>query len=189
MERAAPILEEHEINTVRADLGENPANGVWIWGGGRPPKREGRLRGLAAGDHPSFVGLAKTWGLEMVSLDDAILAAGGHDLVVVHVAGALDRSRQGDPAGKVAALEEADRRVIRPLVEEVIDREQGRLLVVAGHVASSTDRRDLKGAVPFVLAGPGIKRLGGTAFDEDGAAAADLVVEQGGGLLEFAGRV
>ena len=36
MEQAGQMLEEHDINQVRVDLGENPANGIWIWGGGRP---------------------------------------------------------------------------------------------------------------------------------------------------------
>ena len=45
--RCVEILEEHEINTVRIDLGENPANAVRVWGGGHPEPPSGRLEGIA----------------------------------------------------------------------------------------------------------------------------------------------
>ncbi len=34
------LLQDHEINQVRVDLGENPANMVWLWGQGRRPALE-----------------------------------------------------------------------------------------------------------------------------------------------------
>ena len=31
------LLQDHEINQVRVDLGENPANMIWLWGQGKKP--------------------------------------------------------------------------------------------------------------------------------------------------------
>jgi 2,3-bisphosphoglycerate-independent phosphoglycerate mutase len=31
------LLENHEVNKVRVDLGENPANMIWLWGQGKRP--------------------------------------------------------------------------------------------------------------------------------------------------------
>ncbi|GAI70799.1 unnamed protein product, partial [marine sediment metagenome] len=31
MQRSGKFLENHEINKVRIDLGENPANLIWLW--------------------------------------------------------------------------------------------------------------------------------------------------------------
>jgi len=33
IEEASELLEEHPVNRVRVDLGENPANLLWLWGG------------------------------------------------------------------------------------------------------------------------------------------------------------
>ena len=38
MERAKTILKKHSVNNVRVDLGENPANNIWLWGQGTRPK-------------------------------------------------------------------------------------------------------------------------------------------------------
>jgi 2,3-bisphosphoglycerate-independent phosphoglycerate mutase len=57
MNEAPGVLAKHEVNRVRVDLKQNPANAVWIWGGG------------AAVDVPGF---QKTFGIEaaMVSYSD-----------------------------------------------------------------------------------------------------------------------
>jgi 2,3-bisphosphoglycerate-independent phosphoglycerate mutase len=57
MNEAPGVLTKHEVNRVRVDLKQNPANAVWIWGGG------------AAVDVPGF---QKTFGIEaaMVSYSD-----------------------------------------------------------------------------------------------------------------------
>jgi len=197
MERAERLLEEHEINTVRADLGENPANGLWIWGPGRPTAPDPAPEGGAAavGRHPSFLGMAKCVGFrpgEPVADAEAAGAAALEaleraDLVVVHVEEPLDLSRRGDVKGKVEALTAADRAVIAPLAER-LGGDEGRLLVVASHVASSDRRKDLAGVVPFVVAGRGMTSYGEVPFSEAGAEQADLTVEHGHELLGFAAR-
>lgn len=57
MNEAPAVLRKHEINRVRVDLGQNPANAVWLWGGG------------ATVDVPGF---QKTFGIDaaMVSYSD-----------------------------------------------------------------------------------------------------------------------
>ena len=37
MEDSRKLLERHEINLVRVDLKENPANMIWLWGQGKKP--------------------------------------------------------------------------------------------------------------------------------------------------------
>ncbi len=200
MERAGNVLEEHEINQVRVDLGENPANGIWIWGGGRPGALPFPFEGKAAavGRHPSFLGLAHAAGIGVrevpeeaglsVLKDKAFTALRSQDLVIVHLDGGLAASRQGDRAGKAQFLAKADREVLAPLSKKLIAGEQGRLLVVASHVSDSDSRRDVEGLVPFVLAGAGTAHYGQAAFSEEGAENAELKVEHGHELLEYALR-
>jgi 2,3-bisphosphoglycerate-independent phosphoglycerate mutase len=204
MERAGAVLVEHEINTVRVDLGENPANGVWIWGGGRPRPRAKLAggNGVAVGAHPSFLGLAHGVGLEVRRAgsgsraiaepaevgEQARDALDGTDLVLALLEGGSVLSRAGDAAGKIAYLEEADREVVGPIAERLVEAGEGRLLVMATHIAATDLRRDLHGTMPFLVAGPGIASYGDTGFTERGAEAADLTVERGWELLEYAGR-
>jgi 2,3-bisphosphoglycerate-independent phosphoglycerate mutase len=57
IQEAPAALARHEVNRVRVDLGQNPANGVWIWGGGT---------------NVSIPGFQKTYGINgaMVSYSD-----------------------------------------------------------------------------------------------------------------------
>jgi hypothetical protein len=49
-------------------------------------------------------------------------------------------------------------------------------------------RRVFRDVVPFLVVGGGTARFGDAAFNEETAAAADLVVEPGHDLLSFARR-
>ena len=200
MERAGDVLEGHEINQVRVDLGENPANGIWVWGGGRPAAVPSHRFGDAAGvgRHPSFLGLAHAAGIAVSEVDveaglatvrdTALAALEEKELVMVHLDGGLAASRQGDRDGKTQFLAEADHEVLAPLADHLIAGERGRLLVVASHVSSSEKRRDVEGLVPFVLAGADTAHFGQAAFSEEGAEHAELKVEHGHELLEYALR-
>jgi 2,3-bisphosphoglycerate-independent phosphoglycerate mutase len=202
-ERAAEILPKHDINTVRVDLGENPANGIWVWGGGRPagPPEETAV-GSAVGTHPSFLGFAAEQGYRAVGVAPASLPAGNleeigrsavaavdvSDLVVVHLDGAMEHSLLGETELKVRYLSGADDWVVRPLAERVLAEAEGRILIVASHVASVEKRRVLRDVVPFLVAGGGASHFGEVVFSEEAATAADLVIEDGTGLLGFARR-
>jgi 2,3-bisphosphoglycerate-independent phosphoglycerate mutase len=200
MEQAGRVLEEHEINQVRVDLGENPANGIWIWGGGRPAALPFAPTGktAAVGRHPSFIGLATAAGIGVREVDEeaglstvkdkALTALRSQDLVIVHLDGGLAASRQGDRAGTARFRADADREILAPLAKRLVASGKGRLLVVASHVSDSDSRRDVEGLVPFVLAGAGTARYGQTAFSEEGAENAELRVEHGHELLEYALR-
>ena len=37
MEASRTFLSQHPINKIKIDLGENPANMIWLWGGGKRP--------------------------------------------------------------------------------------------------------------------------------------------------------
>ena len=203
MDRAAEILPRHDINAVRVDLGENPANGIWIWGGGRPesPPEEPAI-GSAVGVHPSFLGFAAEQGLRAVGIAPAARPSGNleelgrsavaalavSDTVVVHLNGAMEHSLLGEVDGKVRYLTGADEWVVKPLAEELLAQPDGRILVVASHVASVEKRRVVRDIVPFLVAGGDAARFGETPFTEAAAAAADLVIEDGTGLLGFARR-
>jgi len=106
IEDAAKLLESHPINRVRIDLGENPANLLWLWGsvGGesaQPPwsARTG-LAGAVISNGFMVRGLALAMGLEWKSgpssIEEAPLA---HALKTV--AGLLERPGERRPCARV----------------------------------------------------------------------------------------
>jgi 2,3-bisphosphoglycerate-independent phosphoglycerate mutase len=152
------------------------------------------------GVHPSFLGFAAERGLRALGIAPASLPAGNleelgrsavgalavSDTVVVHLDGAMEHSLLGEVDAKVRYLAGADQWVVKPLAEEV--GAEGRIVVIASHVASVERRRVLRDVVPFLVAGGETVRFGGVPFTEAAAAEADLVIEDGTGLLGFARR-
>ncbi len=105
MERSGEVLANYEINTVRRDLGENPATHIWLWGQGKMPQlpsfaeRFG-IRGVAITAVDLVRGLAKLIGWDRIEVEGAtgyvdtnykgkgaaaIEALDSYDLVLVHV--------------------------------------------------------------------------------------------------------
>jgi 2,3-bisphosphoglycerate-independent phosphoglycerate mutase len=132
MQRAAKFLNNHEINKVRVDLKENPANAVWLWGQGRRPvmpkfkvkygvsgsvisavdliKGIGRIIGLEPIDVPGATGyydtdyLAKAkYGLDSLKKND---------FVFIHVEAPDEAGHNGDVRAKITAIERFDGQVV-----------------------------------------------------------------------------
>lgn len=93
MNEAPAVLKKHEVNRVRIDLGQNPANALWIWGGG------------AAVDVPGF---QKTFGIEasMVSYSD--LFRGVAVATGIRVINPGESPFVRDPSGRMAKVNPDD---------------------------------------------------------------------------------
>ncbi|MFG0316032.1 MAG: 2,3-bisphosphoglycerate-independent phosphoglycerate mutase [Planctomycetota bacterium JB042] len=206
LDRSRKVLAEHEINRVRIDLGENPANFVWLWGEGAEeelPSFADRfgLRGSCVAGAALAKGIARRAGFDVVDVPgasgdlDSDLAAKGreavarlesHDLVFVHVQGANEASHLRDPMRKVEVIQEADREVIRPLVAALEGAEGGwRLLVASDHVTATESDELAAGLAPFLIAGSEIDPIRGYPFDEEHAARSDLQIDEGASLMSF----
>ncbi len=185
IEEASVCLERHEINRVRVDLGENPANGLWCWGPasglqGEPAKRSAVV---FSSEFP-MRGFAKSLGLnwrkgptslgeeELKRLAGAVLAQlADHDLVYVHL-----RVASLDPVERQCAMERVDRLLVRPLTEQLPDLGAWRLLVALD------DRRDR--SVPFVAIGSGLPQRPVVHLDAEHLAQG-LAMEDGTALYRW----
>jgi 2,3-bisphosphoglycerate-independent phosphoglycerate mutase len=99
MERSQPILEGHEVNQVRRDLGENPATSIWLWGQGpamRLPSFKERygVRGAAITAVDLIRGIALSVGWKLIEVPGAT--------------GYVDTNFKGKGEYAVAALDDAD---------------------------------------------------------------------------------
>jgi 2,3-bisphosphoglycerate-independent phosphoglycerate mutase len=204
VEEAARLLPGNEVNRVRVDLGENPADAVWLWGEGRRraiPRLGDAFGGPAAmvAAAPLVRGLALELGMECPRLAGAtadeqsdlarkaaaaLELAATHAFVAVHAAAANEASRSGDARRKVAAIERIDFELLAPLLAWVeADPDDRRLLVASDHATSADPQRRAPRRVPFALFGGGLAGLRARKFDEEGAGAADLQLVDAGELL------
>jgi 2,3-bisphosphoglycerate-independent phosphoglycerate mutase len=206
LEEAARILPGHEVNRVRVDLGENPADAAWLWGEGGDvtlPALGDRFGGPAAmvAAAPLVRGLGVKLGMTTPRLagvtadersDFAVKVAAAqelaksHALVVVHAAAANEASRSGDAQRKVAAIERLDRELVAPLLAWVEgDGADRRILVTSDHVTSVESPPKVAVPVPFVLLGAGLAGIRERRFTEESARAADLQLESVHDLLDW----
>ena len=172
MARAAEVLSGASLNEVRVDLGENPANGLWLWSGGPPvsvakPWPVSVEKPVLVTNSPLARGLASLWGTPVLPLGDVWSEAGTpeligaedlfqallrHDLVVVYVEAPFEGGRFGGGVEQVKALDRLDIHVLGRVLE-VLDRlgDNHRIMVAA----LPSDGVWLE-HTPVVLAGRGI---------------------------------
>jgi 2,3-bisphosphoglycerate-independent phosphoglycerate mutase len=123
----------------------------------------GRLLGARVAVPAGATGDVDT-DLDAKALAAAAALRAGQD-VVVHVGGPDEAAHRGDPAGKRAALERIDGRLVAPLA--AVARDEGALLAVtADHgTCPRTGAHDAQ-PVPVVVAGPGVPAVGGRRLCE-----------------------
>ncbi len=135
---AAEVLEAHEINKVRVDLNENPANALWVWGAGKPVSLDpftlpaGGAAALSSSD--VWKGVSRAAGLTLTSTfshfeaEPSNLAglteqlkgwARQQELLFVHLDGADRASMAGDYKKKIRWIEAFDQHVVGPLHSSV----------------------------------------------------------------------
>ena len=203
IDRSADVLGAHEVNELRQELGENPANLVWPWGPGVSvplPDFESRTKVKAAliGVHPSFRGAAMQQRIPVLEVEGAtgrpdsnlrgkaraaLRALDDHDLVFVHVDGLATCSHARDFVAKVQTLERFDGYVLGPLLEAV--GTQARIVVIGGTGVSAETGRHLLDPCPFAIHGPGVRSHRKAGFTEVAARDAGFEVERPHELLEF----
>jgi 2,3-bisphosphoglycerate-independent phosphoglycerate mutase len=164
------ILERDEVNRVRLDLGENPANLLWIWGVADLPLPArwlelGNPKGALVSSDLWAAGMGLAFGLDpqgegaLVETDPSRLGLRAtealqapFDLVVVHVSEPGRAGLAQDPRRKTACLERLDSEILRPLREH-LPRHDSRLAVVSTWTVSSVTGSIQTGFNPFLLWG------------------------------------
>jgi 2,3-bisphosphoglycerate-independent phosphoglycerate mutase len=204
IELSQEVFGEHEINRVRMDLGENPANILWVWGPGRPrelPSFESmyNLQASILSREPPARGLARLAGLSIVeegadegaprdyeaAAHKAIEMLALRDIVIVHADEAADYALEGDVRAKTDFIASLDRRLIRPLWKHVQEAEFVRLLVLSTHTGSCAGRRRLRAPAPALMCGPGLEPVREQPFSERNIDGAEVPVKRGFELMEY----
>ena len=205
MARSQQLFENHEINRVRRDLGENPVSGVWLWGQGQAAylesfnKRFG-LKGAAITAVDLVRGLARLIGFDVIDVvgatgyydtnyagkaKAAIKALGDHDLVFVHVEAPDEAGHSGNAELKKRAVEKIDKHIVGPVHEALQEYESWRILVMPDHPTPVETRAHTDDPVPFAMAGTGVNGILHRAFSEENAYESGFRVDNGFEMMEY----
>lgn len=206
MEASRAVLADHEINHVRRDLGESPATQIWLWGEGGRPKltpfadRFG-LSGAAITAVDLVRGLARGIGWKVIEVpgatgylntnfkgkgEAAIAALDEVDLVLVHVEATDESGHEGSATNKIKAIEEIDRHVVGPLLEDLsASYDAWRMMVLPDHLTPVDVRTHTADPVPVAIAGTGIDPVHPGPYTEKHAARTGFRIDVGHELMEY----
>ena len=204
MNRSREILAGHEINKVRIDLKENPANMIWLWGQGHRPnmptfKERFGLTGAVITAVDLINGIACYLGWDVVDVpgatgyldtnytnkgEYAVRSLEHHDVVLVHVEAPDEAGHEGNLHEKVMAIEQVDSKIIGAVLASKNKFRDLRILVLPDHYTPIVKRTHTPEDVPFVAYGTGIEKGVGLPYTEANANASGLHIKNGHRLIE-----
>jgi 2,3-bisphosphoglycerate-independent phosphoglycerate mutase len=185
-------LMDASREVVARFAGKVDANQIWLWGQGRQPRIPSfaDTYGLQAGlvSAVDLVrGLGALTGIRIAQVEgitgwydtnyeakrDACLQslAEGDDLFLIHVEASDEAGHAGNLEEKVKALENWDRRILRPLVDalDIDDFGPWRLLLLPDHATPLALRTHTSDSVPYMLVDSRVDGPGGV-YTEAGTA-------------------
>jgi len=204
MEDSRHLLNAHDINKVRIDLGENPANMIWLWGQGKAPqmpafkekygvegtvisavdliKGLGRIIGLKAPDVPGATGYYDT-NYEG-KIEYALDSLKESDFVFVHVEATDEAGHNGDLRAKISAIEKFDSVIVGQTLSYIDKNPETRVLLLPDHPTPVKERTHTSEAVPFILQGKDIVADAVETFSEKNALENRWLIDKGYMLLD-----
>jgi len=206
MRESYQLLQHHEINLVRIDLKENPANMIWLWGQGQKPqmpnfREKFGLRGAVISAVDLIKGLGKILGLEVINVPGAtgyydtdyegkakaalqFLEKG--DFIFVHVEAPDEAGHNGHLREKITAIERFDQLVVGKILNTLkANAEDFRILVLPDHATPIAVRTHTDEPVCFGILGKNIVRSDFLRYSEKEAEKSDFVFEKGHELLPY----
>lgn len=199
------LLESHEINTVRVDLKENPANMIWLWGQGKKPvmpkfRDKYGVNGAIISAVDLIKGLGRIIGFDVINVpgatgyydtnyegkaNAALKALEDKDFVFLHVEAPDEAGHNGDLREKITAIERFDQLVVGKILEECKNKGDFRVLVLPDHATPVSLKTHTADPVCFALFGSDIDKKGSLNYSEKEAAKSNLYFEKGHCLMDY----
>lgn len=204
MQKSRDILAEHDVNTVRIDLGENPANMIWLWGQGTTPsfpsfEEKRGLKGSMISAVDLLNGIARLTKLDIIQVPGAtgyydtnflgkaeygMRSLEKKDFIFIHVEAADEAGHNGDLKEKIRAIENFDSQVVAAVLKYLERETDYRILICPDHPTPVALKTHTSTPVLFLMYGKGIEANGAKTFDEETAAKSKLVYSQGFKLMD-----
>lgn len=197
------LLKKHEINQVRVDLGENPANMIWLWGQGRKPqmpsfKEKFGLTGSVISAVDLIKGLGKILGLSVINVpgatgyydtnylgkaEAAINSLKTKEFVFVHVEATDEAGHNADLRAKLTAIEKFDQLIVGTILNHFKGQEDMRILLLPDHATPISKRTHTNDPVCFAIYGKNISKGDFSVFSEEEGKKSKIYFEKGYELL------
>jgi 2,3-bisphosphoglycerate-independent phosphoglycerate mutase len=204
MLKSRDVLAKQDVNKVRIDLGENPANMIWLWSQGLKPdmplfKDRFDLSGSIISAVDLIKGLGKIIGLKPIDVPGAtgyydtdylakaryaIKSLEKDDFVFVHVEAPDEAGHNGDLRQKIAAIENFDKLLVGTILENFKDNRDFRIIVLPDHPTPVLARTHTREAIPFAMCGDGIKKDDIQTYSESSAKKSSLFIKEGYRIME-----
>ena len=205
MRDSREILASHEINLVRLDLKENPANMIWLWGQGRKPNipkfiDKFGLSGSVISAVDLIKGLGRILGLNVINVPGAtgyydtdyagkaragIKSLDKNDFVFVHVEAPDEAGHNGDLREKLTAIERFDQLIVGSLLEFLKNKDDFRIMVLPDHATPLSLKTHTSEAIPFAMCGKDIVAKNFNNYSEKEAQKSELYFENGYELMNY----
>jgi 2,3-bisphosphoglycerate-independent phosphoglycerate mutase len=200
------LLCNHPQYKRRVAGGKLPANSIWFWGHGRPPrmvsfKEKFGLTGAVISAVDLVRGIGVYAGLEVIKVEGAtgyidtnyegkakaaLEALKRVDYVYLHVEAPDEAGHSGNLADKVRAIELFDERIVGPVLEGMKRFPEYRVACLPDHPTPIRLMTHTAAPVPFVIySGEENAKEGVAGYDEDSAKAAGLLIEEGHRLMDM----
>jgi 2,3-bisphosphoglycerate-independent phosphoglycerate mutase len=204
MQDSKALLEKHEINNVRVDLKENPANMIWLWGQGSNPNMPS-FKGMFGMDGAVISavdlvnGIGRLIGLEIIDVpgatgyydtnyqgkgEYAVNSLKKKDFIFVHVEAPDEAGHNGDVRAKITAIENFDKHVVGAVWNYLQEAEDYRIMVLSDHATPIVKRTHVSDPAPFAMAGKGISHNGFATFNETNAKLSNNLYKTGASLTD-----
>jgi len=204
MQESLSLLSEHQINKVRIDLGENPANMIWLWGCGGKPRMElfeekFNLKGAVISAVDLIKGIGKIVGLKVLNVkgatgyydtnykgkaEAALKVLDEVDFVFIHIEATDEASHNGDLRMKIICIERIDKLVVGTILQGLKGKDF-RILIVPDHPTPISKRTHTEEPVPFLIYGKGIEGATYSGYCEGEAQGSSLYFDSGVKLLTY----
>lgn len=179
IKKSSEILRNHEINLIKTDLQEKPANSIWLWSAATRPvfesfEKKYGLKGSMITAVNLLKGIAGLIGLDLIDVpgatgyfdtnyelkaDYAVRSLADNDFVYVHVEAPDEASRSGSVTEKIKAIENFDSKVVGRILSKLEDlNEDWRIMVICDQVAPVSLKTHVVDPVPFAIMGKDIAK-------------------------------
>lgn len=204
MKESHPYLRSHPANTGQP--GARPANSVWFWGQGKAPaltrfKDRFGVSGAVISAVDLIKGIGICAGMDVVEVEGATgnihtnfagkasaaldALRRGADMIYVHIEAPDEAGHQGSTEIKVRAIEEIDRQVLGPAMEQMKEFGEYKIMLLPDHPTPLSVMTHTSDPVPYVIydSRKPMANPGATYCEE--AAARGPFVERGHDLMGY----
>lgn len=204
MKKSVAVLKDHPVNLKRIAEGKRPANSIWLWGEGTKPQMVSFYDkfNVTAGV-VSAVDLIKGIGKLAKCKVAEVEGATGYidtnfegkakaacelfktcDLVYVHVEAPDECGHRGEAANKVKAIELIDEKILAPVLAELENQGEYRVLIAPDHPTPLITKTHARDPVPFLIY-DNKKNLGGVeVFTEETASSTGVYYDHGPDIMK-----